>query len=71
MIDESSGKIAVCGGPDVFVYQPYGIQGETLKVRTQPALRGPNYQVFTWRDTIDIDTWVDLVVPPEHVSSLR
>ncbi|CAG8239628.1 unnamed protein product [Penicillium salamii] len=31
VIDESSGKIAVCGGPDVFVYQPYGIKGETLK----------------------------------------
>lgn len=31
--DETSGKIAVCGGPDIFVYQPYGIQGETLKVR--------------------------------------
>jgi hypothetical protein len=31
--DEASGKIAVCGGPDVFIYQPYGIQGETLKVR--------------------------------------
>ncbi|KAJ5082385.1 RAVE complex protein Rav1 C-terminal [Penicillium argentinense] len=29
--DEESGKIAVCGGADVFVYQPYGIQGETLK----------------------------------------
>ncbi|KAJ5126835.1 RAVE complex protein Rav1 C-terminal [Penicillium atrosanguineum] len=29
--DEASGKIAVCGGPDVFIYQPYGIQGETLK----------------------------------------
>ena len=31
-IDESSGKIAVCGGPDVFIYQPYGILDETLKV---------------------------------------
>lgn len=31
-IDEASGKIAVCGGPDVFIYQPYGIQHETLKV---------------------------------------
>ena len=31
--DEASGRIAVCGGPDIFVYQPYGIQGETLKVR--------------------------------------
>ncbi|KAI9368435.1 RAVE protein 1 C terminal-domain-containing protein [Aspergillus egyptiacus] len=30
-IDESSGKIAVCGGPYAFVYQPYGIPGETLK----------------------------------------
>ncbi|THD00459.1 hypothetical protein EYZ11_000023 [Aspergillus tanneri] len=30
-IDEASGKIAVCGGPDVFVYEPYGIQRETLK----------------------------------------
>ncbi|KAJ6098223.1 hypothetical protein N7499_002597 [Penicillium canescens] len=29
--EETSGKIAVCGGPDVFVYQPYGIQGEALK----------------------------------------
>ncbi|KAJ5224892.1 RAVE complex protein Rav1 C-terminal [Penicillium citrinum] len=29
--DEESGNIAVCGGPDVFVYQPYGIPGETLK----------------------------------------
>lgn len=34
-IDELSGKIAVCGGPDVFIYQPYGIQHETLKVRGQ------------------------------------
>lgn len=33
VFDEASGKIAVCGGRDVFVYQPYGIQGETLKVR--------------------------------------
>lgn len=32
-IDESSGKIATCGGSDAFVYQPYGIKGETLKVR--------------------------------------
>jgi hypothetical protein len=31
MIDEASGKIAVCGGPDIFVYQPYG-RDETLKV---------------------------------------
>lgn len=31
-IDETSGKIAVCGGPDVFIYQPYGIQHEALKV---------------------------------------
>ncbi|PLB52265.1 WD repeat protein [Aspergillus steynii IBT 23096] len=30
-IDETSGKIAVCGGPDVFIYQPYGILDETLK----------------------------------------
>lgn len=30
-VDESSGKVAVCGGPDVFIYQPYGIQHETLK----------------------------------------
>ncbi|RAL17097.1 WD repeat protein [Aspergillus homomorphus CBS 101889] len=30
-IDEVSGKIAACGGPDVFIYQPYGIQNETLK----------------------------------------
>jgi hypothetical protein len=31
-INEASGKIAVCGGPHVFVYQPYGILDETLKV---------------------------------------
>lgn len=31
-INEASGKIAVCGGPYVFVYQPYGILDETLKV---------------------------------------
>ncbi|PYH48352.1 WD repeat protein [Aspergillus saccharolyticus JOP 1030-1] len=30
-IDEVTGKIAACGGPDVFIYQPYGIQNETLK----------------------------------------
>ncbi|KAE8333482.1 RAVE protein 1 C terminal-domain-containing protein [Aspergillus sergii] len=30
-IDEASGKIAVCGGPDIFIYQPYGIKHETLK----------------------------------------
>ncbi|CAL5871667.1 uncharacterized protein PFLUO_LOCUS5920 [Penicillium psychrofluorescens] len=29
--DEATGNIAVCGGPDVFVYQPYGLKGETLK----------------------------------------
>lgn len=31
-VDEATGKIAVCGGPDVFIYQPYGIQHEALKV---------------------------------------
>jgi hypothetical protein len=31
-IEETSGKIAACGGPDVFIYQPYGIRNETLKV---------------------------------------
>ncbi|KAJ5904487.1 hypothetical protein N7504_006870 [Penicillium tannophilum] len=31
IINEASGKIAVCGGSDVFVYQPWGIQGETPK----------------------------------------
>ncbi|BCR86495.1 WD repeat protein [Aspergillus chevalieri] len=30
-VDEATGKIAVCGGPDVFIYQPYGIQHEALK----------------------------------------
>ncbi|OJJ35113.1 hypothetical protein ASPWEDRAFT_492490 [Aspergillus wentii DTO 134E9] len=30
-IEETSGKIAVCGGPDVFIYQPYGVKDETLK----------------------------------------
>ncbi|OJJ49980.1 hypothetical protein ASPZODRAFT_13084 [Penicilliopsis zonata CBS 506.65] len=30
-IDEATGRIAVCGGPDTFVYQPYGIKDETLK----------------------------------------
>lgn len=32
-IDETAGRIAVCGGPSVFVYHPYGIKDETLKVR--------------------------------------
>jgi hypothetical protein len=32
-IDEASGRIAVCGGPYAFVYQPYGVLNETLKVR--------------------------------------
>ncbi|KAJ5295009.1 hypothetical protein N7508_009830 [Penicillium antarcticum] len=44
--EETSGKIAVCGGPDVFVYQPYGIQGETLKVRIQ-------FDPETWPGEID------------------
>ncbi|KAL2006687.1 hypothetical protein VTN00DRAFT_9355 [Thermoascus crustaceus] len=30
-VDEATGNIAVCGGPDIFVYHPYGIKGETLK----------------------------------------
>lgn len=38
-IDEASGKIAVCGGADVFVYQPYGIQYETLKVSSGAGAR--------------------------------
>lgn len=42
--DEASGKIAVCGGPDVFVYQPYGIQGETLKVR-DAGIRSPELRL--------------------------
>ena len=44
-IDEASGKIAVCGGPDVFVYQPYGIQYGTLKVRRVVEMHG-------WDDTV-------------------
>lgn len=31
-IDGASGRIAVCGGPYAFVYEPYGTYGETLKV---------------------------------------
>ncbi|PLB35074.1 WD repeat protein [Aspergillus candidus] len=38
-IDESSGKIATCGGSDAFVYQPYGIKGETLKWSLAYTLR--------------------------------
>jgi len=34
-VDEATGKIAVCGGPDIFVYHPYGIKEEALKVRAQ------------------------------------
>ncbi|EKV08590.1 WD repeat protein [Penicillium digitatum] len=40
--DEISGKIAVCGGPDVFVYQPYGIQSETLKWSLLCTFRAPD-----------------------------
>jgi hypothetical protein len=32
-IDEATGRIAVCGGPDIFVFHPYWIKRETLKVR--------------------------------------
>ncbi|KAL4778922.1 RAVE protein 1 C terminal-domain-containing protein [Aspergillus varians] len=41
-IDEASGKIAVCGGPHVFVYLPYGIQNETLKWSLSSTLRYEN-----------------------------
>jgi len=46
-IDEASGKIAVCGGPDVFIYQPYGIQHETLKVRVYCPMDGGGRMVLT------------------------
>ncbi|KAJ5247425.1 hypothetical protein N7468_002408 [Penicillium chermesinum] len=29
--DEASGRIAVSGGPDVFIYEPWGVRVETLK----------------------------------------
>ncbi|KAL4914049.1 RAVE protein 1 C terminal-domain-containing protein [Aspergillus aurantiobrunneus] len=38
-IDEASGRIAVSRGPIVFVYQPYGIQNETLKWSLFSTLR--------------------------------
>ncbi|KAL5339866.1 RAVE protein 1 C terminal-domain-containing protein [Aspergillus crustosus] len=38
-IEETSGKIAVCGGPHTFIYQPYGIQDETLKWSLSCTLR--------------------------------
>ncbi|KAL3479818.1 RAVE protein 1 C terminal-domain-containing protein [Aspergillus californicus] len=38
-IEEASGKIAVCGGRYAFVYQPYGVQGETLKWSLTSTLR--------------------------------
>lgn len=31
-IEESSGKIAVCGGPDVFIYEPCRVKDESLNV---------------------------------------
>lgn len=31
VIEEDSGKIAVCGGSDIFVYQPYSIGHDTLQ----------------------------------------
>ncbi|KAL4956308.1 RAVE protein 1 C terminal-domain-containing protein [Aspergillus filifer] len=41
-IDEASGKIGVCGGPFIFVYQPYGIRDETLKWSLEHTLRYEN-----------------------------
>ncbi|KAL1988776.1 hypothetical protein VTN96DRAFT_7660 [Rasamsonia emersonii] len=38
-IDETTGRIAVSGGPDIFVYHPYGIKGETLKWSLAHAFR--------------------------------
>jgi hypothetical protein len=32
-IDETTGRIAVSAGADVFIYHPYGIKDESLKVR--------------------------------------
>ena len=40
VIEEASGKIAVCGGPDIFVYQPRGTKDDTLNVRL------PDYHVL-------------------------
>lgn len=71
-IDETSGKIAACGGPDVFVYQPYGIKGETLKVRGWVPARvagGRNWITTAWK--LETDGCADretmnLVVPRIH-----
>ncbi|KAF7597537.1 regulator of (H+)-ATPase in vacuolar membrane [Aspergillus hancockii] len=41
-VDETSGKIAACGGPDVFIYQPYGIRNETLKWSLVHTFRDEN-----------------------------
>ncbi|KAL4977321.1 RAVE protein 1 C terminal-domain-containing protein [Aspergillus desertorum] len=38
-IDGASGRIAVCGGPYAFVYEPYGTYGETLKWSLSFTLR--------------------------------
>ncbi|KAL4879357.1 RAVE protein 1 C terminal-domain-containing protein [Aspergillus karnatakaensis] len=38
-IEETTGKIAVCGGPHAFVYQPYGVPNETLKWSLSNTLR--------------------------------
>ncbi|CEL09537.1 Putative WD repeat protein [Aspergillus calidoustus] len=41
-IDEASGRIAVCGGPYAFVYQPYGVLNETLKWSLSSTFRYEN-----------------------------
>ncbi|KAJ5097458.1 hypothetical protein N7456_008179 [Penicillium angulare] len=40
--NEASGKIAVCGGPDIFVYHPWGIKGETPKWSLAHTFRAEN-----------------------------
>jgi hypothetical protein len=68
--DEASGKIAVCGGPDIFIYQPYGIQGETLKVcnrlATSELSRLRDKVAGNWKSTYTNEYWLFSGPLPVH-----
>lgn len=47
VIDEATGKIAVCSSEEVHIYKPYGKKEGALKVKSEMHHRLPSCEVLT------------------------
>lgn len=65
VIDEATGKIAVCSSEEVHIYKPYGKKEGALKVRSATCNSRPSCEVLT-NSTVVISVFFTGSQPPQR-----